>query len=72
MKKSLKNKIDKFVRLTTFPFAMYYTDSPINYNDDYYGCKYFLVYHGTHTIYKGFETQWQLEEFLDDELSKED
>lgn len=70
MKKSLTNKIEKYVNSTEFPFKVYYTDCPLNYNDDYYGYKYFFVYHSTHNIAKAFRTQWELEEFLDSELTE--
>lgn len=67
MKKSLENKIKKYVESTKFPFAVYYTECPFNHGgyEDY---KYFFCYHSTHSIAKAFKTQAAIEEFLNEVL----
>lgn len=64
MKKSLENKIKKYVESTKFPKAVYYTVSPYNLGG-YEGYKYFFCYHGTNNIDQAFKTQRDLEEFID-------
>lgn len=49
---------------------MYFTENPVNFNDDYYGYKYFLCWQNTHGIYKAFKTQQECVEELE-ELIKE-
>ena len=67
MRKSLENKIKKYVGKSEFPFAIYYTDCPFNIGgyEDY---KYFFCYHGTHNIVNAFKSQREMEEFLNEEL----
>ena len=68
MRKSLENKIKKYVGSTKFPFAVYYTESPFNFNR-YDGYKYFFCYHNTHNIANAFKNQRDLEQFVNEELS---
>ena len=67
MRKSLENKIKKYVESTVFPFAVYYTDCPFN-SGGYEDYKYFFCYHSTHSVAKAFRTQRELEEFLNEVL----
>lgn len=67
MRKSLENKIRKYVDSTKFPYEVYYTESPFNFGG-YEGYKYFFCYHGTNNIAKAFKNQRDLEEFINDEL----
>lgn len=67
MKKSLENKIEKYVNSTEYPFKVYYTETPVNFGG-YEGYKYFFCYHCTNNIYKAFKSQRELEEFLNDKL----
>ena len=67
MRKSLQNKIKKFLDKNTI---FYNTESPINIGD-YWGYKYFICFHNTHTIYKAFDRQIDLEEFLIEGINKE-
>lgn len=44
--------------------TMYLTENPINYDDNWYGCKYFICFHNTHSIVKGFSNIPDTIEFL--------
>ena len=48
--------------------TMYLTENPINYNDRWHGCKYFICFHNTNTIVQGFSNIPDTIEFLNDVL----
>lgn len=53
----LASKLDESV--------MYFTENPINFDGQWDGCKYFLVWQNTHHIFRGFETQTECVDFLE-------
>ena len=69
----LQKRIDNFIQNATYyntdgliNGSIYYTENPINYNDNDYGYKYFICYHNTNIIIKKFRTQNELSDFLTD------
>ena len=49
----------KFIKGT-----FHFTENPVNYDDRYYGMKYFFCYDNTYTVIEAFKTQAELDEFL--------
>ena len=52
--------------------VMYFTENPINFDGQWDGCKYFLVWQNTHHIYRAFRTQAEciegLEELIEEKI----
>ena len=46
--------------------TMRVTENPVNYEEKYYGYKYFIEFNNTHKIVGAFKTQRELEERLDE------
>lgn len=63
--KRLEKKIEKYCDSTTFPFKVYFTDSPFNLGG-YEGYRYFFCYHGTNNIAAAFKSQREVEEFINE------
>lgn len=65
----MRKKMEKLVKQLNGQ-VLYFTENPINYDDSWYPCKYFLCFQNSHKIYKGFRTQAEcieeLEEILND------
>lgn len=59
------NKI-KMNKLASKLKTMYLTENPVNCDDNRYGCKYFICFHNTHKIVKGFSNILDTIEFLND------
>ena len=69
---NLRTKMEKLADKLN-PNVLYFTENPINldrYGDDYYGCRYFLVWQNTHAIYKAFRTQVECVEYLEDLIER--
>lgn len=64
MKKSLESLIKKVEN--GFSGLIYYTDNHINFDDKYFGYKYFIVFQNTHKIYQAYRTQSELTDGLYD------
>ncbi|MGL5329832.1 MAG: hypothetical protein ACRDD7_11210 [Peptostreptococcaceae bacterium] len=43
----MRNKMEKLAKQLG---SMYLTDSPVNFDDDNYGYKYFICFHNTHKV----------------------
>lgn len=61
----LEKKIEKYCDSTTFPFKVYFTESPFNLGG-YEEYKYFFCYHNTHTITAAFKSQREIEEYINE------
>lgn len=55
MRKKMENLVKKLDNK-----VMYFTENPLNYNERYEGCKYFLVWQNTHQIYNAYKTQQEV------------
>ena len=65
MKKRIEEKAKRLK--TMFVTTSIFNSEQIN-NDEYRGCKYFILFHNTYKIVDGFKTQIELECRLDDIL----
>lgn len=68
--KKLENRIEKYCNNTSFPYAVYFTENPLNFGG-YEGYKYFFCYHNTHTIVAAFKSQREIEEYIDEKEYEE-
>jgi len=69
MKKTLITKLDNFIALNYSEGTYFYYSTTVP-DARYSGYRYFIKYHNTHSVYKAFKTQKELEIFLDDYLLK--
>lgn len=44
--------------------VIYFTENPVNLDDKFENCRYFLVWQNTHQFYRGFRTQTECIEAL--------
>lgn len=59
----MRKKMEKLVKKLNTQI-IYFTENPVNLNDKWQGCRYFLVWQNTHQIYRGFHTQIECVEAL--------